>query len=210
MPAQAERIQDKLARYEMRTLRSHATRHRACQGAALILTVLAAASGAYAAEIFHADFSKGSFKALGWKADGDWEVFDYNAEKNNPGSVARFPAHKPEAMLTKTFDEVKEPGKLELSLDVGWGDAGQGADAVEFLLLDAKGNVYACKVTESDTIYYCDNIEVGRHETLPVSKQKPIFFFINLATGGGWPVDLSRYGLADMYVDYVRVYEGKK
>jgi hypothetical protein len=33
---------------------------------------------------------------------------------------------------------------------------------------------------------------------------------INLATGGGWPVDLSRYdGTIDMYVDYVRVY-GKK
>ena len=30
---------------------------------------------------------------------------------------------------------------------------------------------------------------------------------INLGTGGGWPVNLSRYnGLADMYVDYVRVY----
>jgi hypothetical protein len=34
-----------------------------------------------------------------------------------------------------------------------------------------------------------------------------LFFLVNLATGGGWPVDLSRYnGLADMYVDYVRVY----
>jgi hypothetical protein len=31
---------------------------------------------------------------------------------------------------------------------------------------------------------------------------------IDLATGGGWPVDLSRYnGLADMYIDYVRVYK---
>ena len=111
-------------------MRSHATRHRACQGAALILTILAAAGGAYAAEVFHSDFSKGDFKALGWKAEGDWEAFDYNAEKNNPGSVARFPARKPEAVLTKTFDEVKEPKKLELSLDVGWGwgDAGQGRD----------------------------------------------------------------------------------
>ena len=37
------------------------------------------------------------------------------------------------------------------------------------------------------------------------------FFMIDLATGGGWPVDLSRYnGVADMYVDYVRVYQGKK
>jgi len=72
-------------------------------------------------------------------------------------------------------------------------------------------HVYGCKITETDTIYYCDNIEVARHETMPLSKQEPLFFFINLATGGGWPVDLSRcHGVADMYVDYVRVYEGKK
>jgi hypothetical protein len=72
-------------------------------------------------------------------------------------------------------------------------------------------HLYGCKITDTDTIYYCDNIEVGRHPTLPLSKEKPFFFLINLATGGGWPVDLSRYdGLADMYVDYVRVYQGKE
>jgi Glycosyl hydrolases family 16 len=72
-------------------------------------------------------------------------------------------------------------------------------------------HIYGCLVTDTDTIYYCDNIEVGRHKTLDVSKKQPLFFMINLATGGGWPVDLSRYdGVADMYVDYVRVYQGKK
>lgn len=72
-------------------------------------------------------------------------------------------------------------------------------------------HTYGCKVTDTDTIYYCDNIEVGRHPTLPLCKQEPIFFLINLATGGGWPVDLSRYdGRADMYVDFVRVYQGKR
>jgi Glycosyl hydrolases family 16 len=69
-------------------------------------------------------------------------------------------------------------------------------------------HVYGCKITETDTIYYCDDIEVGRHATPPVSKKEPHFFMINLATGGGWPVDLSRYhGTADMYIDYVRVYK---
>jgi hypothetical protein len=69
-------------------------------------------------------------------------------------------------------------------------------------------HTYGCKITESATIYYCDDIEVSRHETLPVSKIRPFYFLINLATGGGWPVDLSRYGQIDMYVDYVRVYGG--
>jgi Glycosyl hydrolases family 16 len=71
-------------------------------------------------------------------------------------------------------------------------------------------HIYGCKITETDTIYYCDNVEVGRHATLPLSKERPFFFLLNLATGGGWPVDLSRYhGMADMYVDYVRVYQQK-
>jgi len=69
-------------------------------------------------------------------------------------------------------------------------------------------HVYGCKITKSDTIYYCDDVEVGRHATLPLSRESPLFFMVNLATGGGWPVDLSRYdGLADMYIDYVRVYK---
>ena len=72
-------------------------------------------------------------------------------------------------------------------------------------------HIYGCKVGLDYTIYYCDNIEIGRHETLPISKTKPFYFMMNLATGGGWPVDLSRYnGIADMYVDYVRVYSGTK
>jgi hypothetical protein len=70
-------------------------------------------------------------------------------------------------------------------------------------------HTYGCKVTLVDTIYYCDDIEVGRHPTGAISKQYPFYFLIDLATGGGWPVDLSRYGgLADMYIDYVRVYAG--
>jgi hypothetical protein len=68
-------------------------------------------------------------------------------------------------------------------------------------------HTYGCKITPAETIYYCDDIEVGRHATLPLSRQGTFFFMVNLATGGGWPVDLSRsHGLADMYVDYLRVY----
>lgn len=71
-------------------------------------------------------------------------------------------------------------------------------------------HIYGCKITESETIYYMDDIEMGRHKTFPLSKTTPFFFLINLATGSGWPVDQSRYnGLADMYVDYVRVYQGQ-
>ncbi|HEV3263521.1 MAG TPA: hypothetical protein VG013_42185, partial [Gemmataceae bacterium] len=70
------------------------------------------------------------------------------ATPRNPGSVARFAAHKPDGSLTKTFDELKHPKKLTLSLEYGWGwgDAVQGADSVSFMLLDAKGNGYVFEV----------------------------------------------------------------
>ncbi|MDB6080386.1 MAG: hypothetical protein JWO82_4133 [Akkermansiaceae bacterium] len=72
-------------------------------------------------------------------------------------------------------------------------------------------HTYGVKVGKDDTIYYCDNVEIGRHPTGRLSKEEPFFFFINFAIGGisGWKKDLSRYaGIADMYVDYVRVYQG--
>jgi len=68
------------------------------------------------------------------------------------------------------------------------------------------------KVGLDDTVYYCNNIEVARHKTARISGSEPFFFLVNLAVGGasGWPTDLSRYnGIADMYVDYVRVFQGK-
>ncbi len=97
------------------------------------------------------------------------------------------------AVERKAFDGLKNPCQMrKFGIPSTWFEA---------------LHTYGCLVTETDTIYYCDDIEVGRHPTFAVCKQRPIFFMINLATGGGWPVDLSRCdGLADMYVDYVRVW----
>jgi hypothetical protein len=67
-------------------------------------------------------------------------------------------------------------------------------------------HTYGVRIMPDVTTYYCDNIEMCHHKTLPISQKYPFFFLINLATGGGWPVDLSRYGKSDMYVDWVRVY----
>jgi hypothetical protein len=105
--------------------------------------------------IIDSDFSRGNFDALGWKVQGDWDVFQYPKEATkNPGPVARFAANKPDSSLTKSFREIKNPRRLTLSLDYGWGwgDAGQAADAVSFMLLDSRGNgyvfeVHRCKAT---------------------------------------------------------------
>jgi hypothetical protein len=72
-------------------------------------------------------------------------------------------------------------------------------------------HTYAVAITETDTVYYFDNIEVGRHPTGPTSKAQPAWFLINYAIGGisGWHIDMARYGnQTDMWVDYVRVYSG--
>lgn len=55
--------------------------------------------------------------------------------------------------------------------------------------------------------FYLDNVKVLTLPASPRAEQIPSYFMVNLALGGGWPVDLSRYGnVVDMYVDYIRVY----
>src|SRR5436190_10418566 len=95
------------------------------------------------------DFSRGDFSALGWKAKGGWDVFTYPQEAaDNPASAARFAAQRPEGSLTKTFDELRNPRKLTVSLEYGWGrgDAVQGADTIAFMLLDARGSGYVFEI----------------------------------------------------------------
>ncbi len=72
-------------------------------------------------------------------------------------------------------------------------------------------HIYGVQVTATDTIYYCDDTEVFRHPSGTISSTDAYFFLINLAVGGAWPADLARYGDAtDMFVDYVRVYQGEQ
>jgi len=53
-------------------------------------------------------------------------------------------------------------------------------------------HTYGLLVTESDTVYYCDNIEVLRHPSGKNARTQPMGFLIDLALGGGSPVDLRR------------------
>jgi hypothetical protein len=73
-------------------------------------------------------------------------------------------------------------------------------------------HTYGLLVTANDAVYYCDDVEVLRHPTSEVSKTAQFHFLINYAIGGisGWKIDLKREGYAsDMWVDYVRVYQGE-
>lgn len=71
-------------------------------------------------------------------------------------------------------------------------------------------HTYGAKVTDDEVIYYIDDVEVWRHASF-AQANTPLYFMLNLALGGGWPIDLSPYGdQIDMYVDYVRVFEPKE
>jgi hypothetical protein len=108
-----------------------------------------AANPGGAKPLVDADFARGGFATLGWEAKGDWDLFTPPAKTpNDPGPVARFPAHKPDGTLTKTFPEVRNPRRLHLSVDYGWGwgNATQPADSVALMLLDAGGNGYLFEV----------------------------------------------------------------
>ena len=72
-------------------------------------------------------------------------------------------------------------------------------------------HTYGMALTETEVIYYFDNVEIGRHPVSPVTLAQPTWFLINYAIGGisGWQIDMERYGdKTDMWVDFVRVYCG--
>ena len=72
-------------------------------------------------------------------------------------------------------------------------------------------HTYGLAITETDIIYYFDNIETGRHPVTPVTLSQATWFLINYSIGGisGWQIDMERYGnKTDMWVDFVRVYCG--
>lgn len=170
---------------------------------------------------------------LGPNAIGTWPAFwlltDYMSEVKSGKPDSAIPVDEIDIIEAYGGEGPRAPNAFDLYMVTphAWnqGEAGKAAETAAFKALNNPVSMkkfgipstwyealhtYGCKITEADTIYYCDNIEVGRHKTLETSKRYPFFFLINLATGGGWPVDLSRYaGRADMYVDYVRVYAGK-
>jgi hypothetical protein len=124
----------------------------AARAAAVLAVALLAQATCHAQVVVNADFSRGDFKTLGWQVQGDWDIFQYPKDTaNNPGRVARFPANKPDGALTRPFAEVRDPGRVTLSLDYGWGwgDTAQGADSIAVMLLDAQGDGYLFEVHRS-------------------------------------------------------------
>lgn len=63
---------------------------------------------------------------------------------------------------------------------------------------------YGVSVEADWTVFYLDRKEMGRVRT-PPEHHRPMFILLNLALGGGWPID-EAISPSFMYVDHVHVY----
>ncbi|ADB73178.1 glycoside hydrolase family 16 protein [Geodermatophilus obscurus] len=67
-------------------------------------------------------------------------------------------------------------------------------------------HTYGARITPDAVTFTIDGEVVATAGRLQLTSE-PFFFLLNLALGGGWPVDLSATGgISDLYVDWVRVY----
>ena len=67
-------------------------------------------------------------------------------------------------------------------------------------------HVYGVSVQREEIVYFIDGKVVARAPQVP-GGDKPMFFLLDLALGGGWPVQLDPVqNRAALYVDWVRVY----
>lgn len=63
---------------------------------------------------------------------------------------------------------------------------------------------YGVSVNETDIVFYYDGVELRRVRR-PEEAKVPLYILVDLALGGGWPMD-STPNPSFMYVDYVRAY----
>jgi len=91
-------------------------------------------------------------------------------------------------------DKAKPYGELK-TFDVPYGS------------LTSDFHTYGVSIDETWTIFYRDRVETWRVKT-PPEYNRPMMLLLNLALGGGWPIDKTP-NPSFMYVDYVRAYQLK-
>ena len=99
------------------------------------------------------------------------------------------------------------PNAVQTAMHVWHPDGKHWAEGNEFF--DAPGltddfHTYGVMVDEANVTWYFDGIEIGKQKT-PEEGKVPLYLLVNLAMGGGWPIDRA-VSPSYMYVDYVRAY----
>ena len=95
-----------------------------------------------------------------------------------------------------------------------WAKTDKGKPYGEILTFDvpygslyADFHTYGVSIEEDWTTFYHDRKAMGRIKT-PVEYHRPMFILLNLALGGGWPIDKTP-NPSVMLVDYVKAYQLK-
>ena len=140
------------------------------------------------------------------EAYGGYGVGNPNTRRGEYHSVSHFWGQDPKPeWYERTMGGVANPKYLPHSFLTPTATIGEGS------WWSWTPHTYGMAITETDVIYYFDNVEVGRHPVSPVTLAQPTWFLINYSVGGisGWQIDMERYGnKTDMWVDFVRVYSG--
>ncbi|MGQ9731408.1 MAG: glycoside hydrolase family 16 protein [Candidatus Zipacnadales bacterium] len=98
------------------------------------------------------------------------------------------------------------PNALHTTVHLWYADGRHWADGRPSIVqgITDEFHNYGVMVTAEEIIFYYDGIELRRLPT-PAEAKGPLYLLVNLALGGGWPIDKTP-NPSFMYVDYVRVY----
>ncbi len=98
------------------------------------------------------------------------------------------------------------PNVLWTNVHLWYPDKGHKADGRAYFVTGMTDDFhrYGVMVDSAFIIFYYDGIELRRVKTPPEAKV-PLYILVDLALGGGWPIDKTP-NPSYMYVDYVRAY----
>lgn len=133
---------------------------------------------------------------------GVWPAFWLCSLDNSAGG-------RPEVDIVEHYGQ--DPSKYYVNIHL-WKDKKHAfnqysAVSVKSGSLSEDFHTYGVNIDKDNLTFYFDRKEVWRTPSRP-EYMKPLFILVNLAAGGGWPID----GMPDpsvMYVDYIRAYQPK-
>jgi beta-glucanase (GH16 family) len=98
------------------------------------------------------------------------------------------------------------PHALHTVVHLWHADGRHWADGQPFIVegMTDDFHTYGVLVTPEDIVFYFDGVELRRIPT-PEEAKVPLYVLVDLALGGGWPIDKTP-NPSLMYVDYIRAY----
>jgi hypothetical protein len=134
------------------------------------------------------------------KGEGTWPAF----------WLLGAPALKDKTLTNIEIDVLEQygvgPNALHTTVHLWRPDGSHWGDGRPFVVQGMTDDFhrYGVLVTPDDIAFYFDGVELRRVKT-PEEAKVPLYLLVDLALGGGWPIDKTP-NPSYMYVDYVRAY----